>query len=289
MGSVYYCEIWRSFNGAMLIKSTSGNHWGGNDNANVTYLISDGYKMKNIPRNLDKIFPNLKGIKIRFGHLQVIRQFNFKPFPELVYLDLNNNNLHILEEGLFDFNPKLIYISINNNNFAFIHPNVFDGLKSLTSLYLQSSGCINEYTSYYGSNIQEVVQIVKQSCSNLEKFVKLNESLTKLEKDYDNLNFQNYIYFKDDYEKLKAKLESSSIKVLQSRFNNLKYKMEDSDLWKTFILIDKRECGLNEVKNGLNKAKIDLENIKKDVKSHKNLLENALMKIESQLEDDGDY
>lgn len=91
------------------------------------YGIIIGYQKANFfPRGIEKLLPNLKGIRIHSIKLPSIKQSDLKPFPNLIELALDYNDIVILPDNLFAFNPKLKRIDfMYNKKLKAVGQNVF--------------------------------------------------------------------------------------------------------------------------------------------------------------------
>lgn len=159
----YTCNVQNDLNIATLedavITSVTGSHMNGRTNNDVDSIYIKYKNVKHFPKNLEKIFKNLRIISITNSNLMTIYQSDLKPFPELVRLILSNNNIEALEEGLFDFNTQLEMIYISSNQISKIHPNVFDHLTKLEFLELSENVCINMRAGF--KTIQNIINFVK--------------------------------------------------------------------------------------------------------------------------------
>ena len=168
VGSVYYCDVQNELKifspKSAIIDGAVGSHKGGRNNDDVLGFWSWNKNIKLFPRELDKVFKNLKAITIRNGVIREIHQRDLKPFSHLEYLDLTDNDIEIIEEGLFNYNPDLAVIWISSNKIHQIHSNVFDNLNKLIHLYLDDNNCIDMNAENDSSAVREVIKIIQQNC-----------------------------------------------------------------------------------------------------------------------------
>ncbi|XP_070505189.1 uncharacterized protein [Chironomus tepperi] len=213
LGSIYTCEVHNSATitslDAAQIDSVSGTHQLGHNN-DIVEAFSILYKglIHYFPRNLNKIFKNLKAIQIYDAGLKEIRQGDLKYFPNLMILYLDHNNLGILEKDLFSFNPNLEVMSLYGNRITHIDPNVFDRLTKLKSLNLEFNTCIS-MNAANNSAVQNVIKTASTKCSNSD-YLNLQHKVKNLEAASVNLTS----------DELKEKLENLENKFKNSTFLN---------------------------------------------------------------------
>ncbi|XP_070501597.1 uncharacterized protein [Chironomus tepperi] len=194
---------------AAQIKLVTGTHLDGYNNDDIEGIDVHEGEIQYFPRGLNKIFKNLKGIKVVYTGLKEIHQSDLKHFPNLKTLDLSQNDLEILERNLFEFNPNLEEIYLFINKISHIDPNVFDQLTKLSILYLNSNTCINTFPSNNSSEVQNIVEKAKAKCTNLD-YSNLEQSVKNLEAESSALSL----------EQLKEKLEKLGNEVKNSKFRN---------------------------------------------------------------------
>jgi len=221
-GTIYQCEVQNAVNITSLneaqVVEISGTHKAGYNNDKVeAFDINQKGQINYFPRGLNKFFKNLKGISFAGTGLKEIHQSDLKVFPHLKNLYLWSNNLEILEENLFEFNPNLELINLNSNKISHIDPKLFDKLTKLKTLTIESSICINMYTSNNPTAVKNIIKAAKAKCINSD-YLNLAQKVKSIEIESENLNSEN----------LKEKLENLENEVKKSKFSNtFKRRLQD--------------------------------------------------------------
>jgi Leucine rich repeat len=122
-------------------------------------------KIHYFPRGLHKTFKNINTLEINRTGLKEVNREDIEPFPELLYVRFAGNQIEVLEEGLFASNKKLQQLYLYNNPIKFIHPSVLDNLNSLTSLSLQTTSCIDDYSYNDADKVKKIVNLAKDQCT----------------------------------------------------------------------------------------------------------------------------
>jgi Leucine-rich repeat (LRR) protein len=142
-GSFYRCIVQNreDFTASVVsIDAAVGTHTGDKDNDDVTeFCLSSAPNLVHFPKNLDKVFPDLKVIAIEHTKLQAITQDDLKVFPKLKVAYFYDNKLKVITADTFRFNLKLERIDLDSNLIFHIEPHTFDGLKKLTALYVSGN------------------------------------------------------------------------------------------------------------------------------------------------------
>ena len=86
-----------------------------------------------LPKGIDKLFPNLKGLIVWSSHLKSLTQNDLKPMRQLVHVDFMNNDLESLDRNLFDFNLELTFVGFADNKLKKVGMFVLAKLKKLKS------------------------------------------------------------------------------------------------------------------------------------------------------------
>ncbi|CAG9811117.1 unnamed protein product [Chironomus riparius] len=172
VGYTYHCDIRYDPNiiseETAVINQARGTHESHKTDDDVTGFYSSSKKIEIFPRDLEKVFKNLKLIVINYGRLTNIHQADLKPFKNLENLNLAYNDIKVINEGLFDFNLDLAYISLSNNKIYQIHPEVFTPLTKLSYLSLETNVCIDIRVDNSVRDVMELIKKIKVSCVNGE-------------------------------------------------------------------------------------------------------------------------
>jgi hypothetical protein len=169
--TIYRCEVDNDLEittgDSAVISSVSGTHEDSKSNDDVEGFYAVRKTIQVFPKGLDKVFKNLKVIRMDDCELKEIHQSDLKVFPELIYFFAVDNQIEVIEKGLFDFNPKLEVVGFAyEKRITSIDPNVFDNLNSLIYLFLAKIPCVDQTASDSRKQVQEVIKIVKSNCSN---------------------------------------------------------------------------------------------------------------------------
>jgi hypothetical protein len=142
-GSFYQCNVQNRevFTASLVsIDDAIGTHTGDNDNDDVTqFYLNPAPNLVHFPKDIDKVFPDLEVISIRYTKLQAITQDDLKVFPRLKFAYFTNSQLKVITADTFRFNTKLERIDLFSNLIFHIEPQTFDGLKRLTALHLNDN------------------------------------------------------------------------------------------------------------------------------------------------------
>lgn len=143
-----------------IVTSINGKTEALND---VVVLSIEDQTLNYFPRNLEKFFPNLKGIKVLNTGLKSVKQENLKPFPKLSHLALFGGDLEKLDNDLFEFNPELKWLALDDNKLNFIGDNLFSHLEKLKKVSLYNNRCINK-KAWKRDDIEDLVDVIRTNC-----------------------------------------------------------------------------------------------------------------------------
>lgn len=157
-------------------------------------LVLNAQKLSKIPIDLNAFFPNLKMIQISGNNLTTINRTEILSFPKLIYLDVSRNHIKKLEQNLFTSTRELEIIDFSLNDIAEIGFGVLDPLKNILSASFRGNECIDQsfvpessislLVLQLGSNCSSVIHdIIKPIASETPQLVKLQEQVSKMEKD----------------------------------------------------------------------------------------------------------
>lgn len=269
------------------IESATGNNQGLNSNHEVFIFESEDKKIEYFPRNLDKIFPNLKGIFIENGRLKELHRSDFRGYSAILYLELNNHDIQVLEEGVFDFLSAIKSIWMSNNKIIHIDENVFENLENLVTLTLVQNQCANIRDKIYKNYSKNIRDIFKNQCFD-QNYSQLSTKLKNIEDEAKNLKNDNFYMFGLDLEKLEKEFKNSKFSYLTSfkeRFHMLKFITPQSVASQSACLVsqfDNLEAGLKASVSTILDKKIrnfkdeSCELIDVRISGNNNALENSL-------------
>jgi hypothetical protein len=214
--SAYRCTVTNTLNiysqDSAIVESTNGAHKSEKTNDDVLIFYSDNKTTQYFPKNLDKIFKNLKGILIQNGRLKEIHQSDLEPFPNLVEFYSNFNDIEILEEELFKFNPSLQAISFYHNKIFHIDSKAFNSLNSLKYLWLDDNNCIDKNAKDDLNSVKNIINQTKSMCNSAE-YTKLNLKL-------ENIENKTSILSDIDFEEFKRQFVDVENEINKTKFRN---------------------------------------------------------------------
>lgn len=85
------------------------------DNPLVEVFDMPFSKLKHVPRNLEKYFPNLLILKLNFNRINLISNSDFKSYKNLRVIDFSENEISRLDTDIFDGLPNLEKVLLNDN------------------------------------------------------------------------------------------------------------------------------------------------------------------------------
>jgi hypothetical protein len=125
------------------LTSVSKSHLKGKKNEDVIALNIENATCPFIPKDIDKSFPNLKGLRISQSKLKAIGSDDLKQFPELKVLCLWANLIKTLDGNLLMNTPQIEFVNFGHNYIMHVGPNIFEPLKNLVAVYFEENICIN--------------------------------------------------------------------------------------------------------------------------------------------------
>lgn len=148
IGAVYQCYPKVSNPGFKPnLESVVGNHVSGKSLLDVDTLYIENQNVGYVPKDIEKFFPNLKGLQFHGGHLLTISASDLEPFPNLIVLALAGNNFISLPGDLFKHTPKIAYVDFDNNQIQHAGAKLLDNLQGLIFGKFRNNPCINFYAS----------------------------------------------------------------------------------------------------------------------------------------------
>lgn len=145
----YACSATVSeYGDSTTLLDVQGNHLDVRTNRDVQALIvSNQLQVTQIPKDLEKFFPDLLVIKWTNGGLTSLTVDNLWPFPNLAILDLADNNLSFLDGNLFIYARYLRVINFNRNQIRTVGFNFLQHSSILDAAYFFSNPCINQFAN----------------------------------------------------------------------------------------------------------------------------------------------
>jgi Leucine-rich repeat (LRR) protein len=167
------------------------NNWRIEENSKtleVTRLVIEG-KVKKLPENLDKIFPQLTDLVVKNTSLTSLSQNDLKNLKNLNSADFNENDIKYIERSTFANLKNLQKIIFRRNNLRHIDEFAFDGSNNLIELDL-SENKLTDFTHEMMENLPNL-RILKIKDNKLhtihENLFKSNSKLYEIHLDGNNL------------------------------------------------------------------------------------------------------
>lgn len=233
-----------------IMTSVSGNHLLDLRNADVTYLSIFEQKVKFLPINFAKYFPNLKRIQVMNSNLEYITANDFLGLTHLTNINMGFNKLKELPCGVFNANRKLVQLHFENNHLTKIGADVFKPLTLLKNVHFRNNECITRDVND-SRDVPALLDEITRKCSiSCEiSFINLN-----LKIELDALKVVNLKIIKEKDE-LNQNFKDLDIKYIQT-IENARVQEE-----KFNSIISNLENNLSENKNEIKKLEITVNNI----------------------------
>ncbi|KAL7026929.1 hypothetical protein ACKWTF_005238 [Chironomus riparius] len=120
--------------------------------------LVDSKKVKFLPQNIDKAFPNLVEISTFNSSIKHIPKESLKNLPKLRGLNLMSSGISTIAPNAFDEIPSVEYIELSDNNIKDLHPDLFKKVPALKYLYLNDNN-IKSLDSNIFENLPELRNI----------------------------------------------------------------------------------------------------------------------------------
>lgn len=133
----------------------------GYDNSKVAgiYAANSGtIYSPNFPKHLERFFPNLIAIQIRFGGMTTITSNDLAPWPKLIVISLRDNKFETLDGDLFQYTPDIAWIEFHDNILRNVGANLLFNLNKLVSVNFLRNGCID----FLAGSAQQIVSLKTQ-------------------------------------------------------------------------------------------------------------------------------
>lgn len=134
--------------GDQTLVSVSKSHLKGKTSKDVETVNIENTTCHTLPRNIEKSFPNLKGLRLAQAKLRTISSDDLKPFPALRVLCLWANELTTLDGNLLINNPNLEFVNFGSNAIQHVGPKFFSPLTKLIAAYFEENTCINNTNQF---------------------------------------------------------------------------------------------------------------------------------------------
>ena len=160
----------------------------------LQYLDIIGQTAHYLPKGIDKLFPNLKGLAVAHSKLKSLKQDDLRSLTQLEIVGFYGNDLERLDGDLFEFNPKLKFVNFDYNKLKYVDDNLISNLKDLKECLFESNACISA-AAESSSEIPALIQKLKLQCkrSSETRLIKEIEQLKEKIVDLKNKNSQKEI------------------------------------------------------------------------------------------------
>lgn len=166
IGTIYRCSLKSTVDGKTFLEVVKGEHSAGKNNSDVQGLYAANIELSHIPKNTEKFFPNLRGIRLYNTSTVTISAEALRPFPGLYDFSVQSNYyLETLPDNLFAFTPKLRFISFFDNSISYIGNNFLDDLRNLTAANFLRNFCVDRYANT-SLQIQLLQNSIDKDCAN---------------------------------------------------------------------------------------------------------------------------
>lgn len=132
------------------------------------FMGSRPSKIRQIPANLGRFFPNLDVLKWTSGDLVTLNIKDISQFPHLKALHLSSNKLKTLSENVFSNTPEIEFLAIDGNE---IHGtgNIFRYLNRLKIMYIANNPCTRKSQKVCGNDIISIKKTLVNFCSGIRR------------------------------------------------------------------------------------------------------------------------
>ena len=154
---------------------------------NLQYLDLSDQTVHYLPKEINKFFPNLKGLEVRHSKLMSLAQDDFKFLTQLEIVIFYANDLETLNGDLFEFNTNLTFVNFGLNELKYVDENLLDNLKDLKQSYFGKNPCIDA-NAQSSSEIPALIVKLKSQC-NLPSEVR--HKINQLEEETVDLKTKN--------------------------------------------------------------------------------------------------
>lgn len=145
-----------------------------NDDVEGLWVTQYQVHLKQIPKDMDKFFPNLLAIGLQNTTITSLTADDFKPFPHLELLTVLSNKLVSIDGDIFKYTPNMRFIEFSDNLLQTVGLGLLDNLEDLNWAHFSNNQCI-DFDASDQTDIRELRQKLRYQCSssvttpNLEK------------------------------------------------------------------------------------------------------------------------
>jgi hypothetical protein len=169
-GHTFYCAVISNASiagPATKIGSILGKHVPGRTSSHVEAIKFADSTVTYFPRNLIKIFPNLKAVAIDNCGLKSIWPEDLKGLENLEILKIRRNNLRSLPSDLFTGSKKLRIVSFAGNKLEFVSSELIEPiLGQLQFFNLEGNIKIDKkFDSRYDQSLAALMDTIDKNCS----------------------------------------------------------------------------------------------------------------------------
>lgn len=167
LGRVYTCSVvnLNVESDDETVTSATGNQLNEvHNNNDVTKLNIQNQRCDYLPKGLEKLFPNLEGLRIASSGLKFLRQSDISVFPNLRNCDVFNNRLTTLDANLFARNFKLEYLYFGSNRIEQVGNNIFSPLKNLKKVNFDDNTCIR-FVAETPNELPKLQLLLEKDCA----------------------------------------------------------------------------------------------------------------------------
>ncbi|CRK99764.1 CLUMA_CG013079, isoform A [Clunio marinus] len=198
-GNVYYTCLIRSSSITKpntIIRTINGKHLEGKSDKDVEAILFKGTTVNYFPQGLNKIFPNLKAVRIHKCGLKSITQRDLVGLENIERLRCGHNKITSLPDNLFRYMNKLIDISFHDNGLHFMSSEVLKPIlkNDLKCVNFSENRAIDAAYCYYifnGTKVDSIVKLMAMIDDKCGKPVK-NDEQTRANKKLKELKTEGF-------------------------------------------------------------------------------------------------
>lgn len=171
IGNAYTCYVKDAIisDDERILTEVTGIHQINKTDLDVLTLTLYKVNCPFIPKNIDRIFPNLEGLQFQYANTSTIASSDLRPFPQLKVLLFRSNGLRFLDADLFRYNPNIEWIDFFDNEIKFVGFNLLDGMTKLADVYFSLNTCIDRMVTK-PSEIPDVKTELLYNCPSPTSF-----------------------------------------------------------------------------------------------------------------------
>lgn len=245
LSSVYECDAKVIFNYEQSkVTGVTGNHKQNRTNNDVNFLHIREQNLQSLPKEIEKFFPNLKGIYASNNKIKFIAKDDLKVFPNLQYVNLYANDITSLDDDLFSASSNLQVISFELNKIKQIGINTFKHLTNLQHLWLDGArNCISDNANTR-DEVESLISRLSSSCPSPSKITEKNSNMQE-ESETGNESFETNVVIQ--LGSLKNQIEALE-KGFETRFDTMETNFKEFDT-KLNLLQSQIEYIVNKIKS----------------------------------------